>query len=280
MERQRQEAVRGNGTVFAVNTDGTGFTSLHSFSYQRRRPSVFRPDSLGQHPVWDDCGRRQFGLGHGVRPHTNGTGFTTLYSFTNGTDGANPSGGLILSGSTLLGSAGAVGRGTVFAINTNGTGFSTLYSFTGVNNGGAARASLILSGNTLYGTTYRGGSSSNGTVFALGLIFVQFTANPTNGAAPLTVNFSSPGVDNYGNAITNWNWTFGDGSTSTAQNPSHTYTAAGSFLSHPRCGQQQWPAGFRIRALHHGVPAYHRRVQRQSNRRPGSTHRELHFGGR
>ena len=25
-------AVRANGTVFAVNTDGTGFTNLHSFT--------------------------------------------------------------------------------------------------------------------------------------------------------------------------------------------------------------------------------------------------------
>ena len=54
-------------------------------------------------------------------------------------------------------------------------------------------------------------------------------ANPTNGPALLTVHFTSPGVDNYGNAITGWNWDFGDGSTSAAQNPSHTYNNAGNF---------------------------------------------------
>ena len=35
--------------------------------------------------------------------NTDGTGFTNLYSFTDGSDGANPNAGLILSGNTLYG---------------------------------------------------------------------------------------------------------------------------------------------------------------------------------
>ena len=55
-----------------------------------------------------------------------------------------------------------------------------------------------------------------------------FTASPTSGAAPLTVQFtdtSAPGSS----AITEWLWTFGDGETSTEQNPSHLYDEAGTF---------------------------------------------------
>jgi PKD repeat protein len=55
-----------------------------------------------------------------------------------------------------------------------------------------------------------------------------FTAVPATGTAPLTVQFtdtSSPGSA----AITSWAWSFGDGQTSTARNPSHVYTTAGSF---------------------------------------------------
>ena len=42
MGRQLYGGSSGNGTVFAVNTDGTGFTNLHSFTalcywYQQRR---------------------------------------------------------------------------------------------------------------------------------------------------------------------------------------------------------------------------------------------------
>jgi hypothetical protein len=56
-----------------------------------------------------------------------------------------------------------------------------------------------------------------------------FTADPIFGQAPQAVQFKSPGLDSLGNAITNWNWSFGDGTTSTAQNPVHTYTNIGSF---------------------------------------------------
>jgi PKD repeat protein len=53
----------------------------------------------------------------------------------------------------------------------------------------------------------------------------DFSANPTSGEAPLTVNFT----DTSTGPITGWSWTFGDGSTSTAQDPSHDYTAAGDY---------------------------------------------------
>ncbi len=55
-----------------------------------------------------------------------------------------------------------------------------------------------------------------------------FTSSTTSGCAPHTVNFtdqSSPGSG----SVTQWEWNFGDGSTSTQQNPSHTYTQSGTF---------------------------------------------------
>ena len=57
----------------------------------------------------------------------------------------------------------------------------------------------------------------------------QYTAAPTNGLAPLTVQFNGPAVDTGGNAIMSWNWNFCDGATSTNQNPSHIYNAAGNY---------------------------------------------------
>src|SRR5437870_1123142 len=81
----------GRGTVFALHTDGTGFTNLYSFSAASAYPD-----------------------------HIN-------------SDGANPSAGLILSGSTLYGTAssgGSSGYGTVFALHTDGMGFTNLHSFT------------------------------------------------------------------------------------------------------------------------------------------------------
>ncbi len=55
------------------------------------------------------------------------------------------------------------------------------------------------------------------------------SATPPSGFAPLTVQFFSPITDSAGNTVTSWNWTFGDGGSSTAQSPLHTYTNTGSF---------------------------------------------------
>ena len=44
--------------------------------------------------------------------------------------------------------------------------------------------------------------------------------------APLTTDFTDLST---GGAITSWSWDFGDATTSTAQNPGHTYTAAGTY---------------------------------------------------
>jgi PKD repeat protein len=53
----------------------------------------------------------------------------------------------------------------------------------------------------------------------------SFTASPTSGAAPLNVGFT----DQSSGSVTGWAWTFGDGNTSTNQNPSDIYLNPGSY---------------------------------------------------
>ncbi len=53
----------------------------------------------------------------------------------------------------------------------------------------------------------------------------NFSGTPTSGDAPLNVNFTDLST----NAPTSWSWTFGDGGTSTSQNPLYTYTTAGTY---------------------------------------------------
>lgn len=57
------------------------------------------------------------------------------------------------------------------------------------------------------------------------LIHAEVVPDQVFGAAPLTVNYtgSSP------HQVSQWQWDFGDGQTSSAQNPSHTYTGAGNY---------------------------------------------------
>jgi PKD repeat protein len=52
---------------------------------------------------------------------------------------------------------------------------------------------------------------------------------PANGPAPLAVSFSSAGSYDPEGVALSYAWTFGDGTTSTAANPSHTYQSPGSY---------------------------------------------------
>jgi len=54
------------------------------------------------------------------------------------------------------------------------------------------------------------------------------SATPVGGTAPLSVGFSGGGTDPDG-SITSYSWTFGDGGTSSLQNPTHTYQSTGTY---------------------------------------------------
>ena len=56
------------------------------------------------------------------------------------------------------------------------------------------------------------------------------TANTSGGDIPLTVTFDSTGTTDLDGTIASYLWDFGDGTTSTSQNPQHTYTVAGKYV--------------------------------------------------
>ena len=190
----------GNGTVFAVNKDGTDYTNLHSLAAGSGSfPNVINSEGANPQAGLILSGNTLYGVatyggtyanGTVFALNTNGTGFSILHIFTRNSvtnsDGANPQAEVILSGNRLYGTAeagGTHGNGTVFALNTDGTGFTNLHSFAakstltpyGNSDGANPFAGLILSGNTLYGTTSFGGSSGNGTVFAVNTDGTGFT---------------------------------------------------------------------------------------------------------
>jgi hypothetical protein len=55
------------------------------------------------------------------------------------------------------------------------------------------------------------------------------TAKFTSTVAQLTATFANQSTDTESQAMLKYNWTFGDGTTSTDPNPMHTYTTAGTF---------------------------------------------------
>jgi uncharacterized repeat protein (TIGR01451 family) len=80
--------------------------------------------------------------------------------------------------------------------------------------------------------TYRAGNGSFKNVLATLTLRekpvapkANFTANATSGNDPLGITFT----DESTGTITGYNWDFGDNSTSTDENPKHTYTKAGTY---------------------------------------------------
>jgi uncharacterized repeat protein (TIGR03803 family) len=163
----------GLGTVFKINTDGTGFMILQSFGYPGASGAVPNAGVLqgGDGALY---GTTYFGGdaegGTVFKINSDGTGFAILKAFS-GPEGAMPLAGLLqgvdgaLYGTTAYG--GASGLGTVFKLNPDGTSYSVLKHFSGID-GALPWAGLIQeTDGALYGTTGLGGSSSEGTVFKL-----------------------------------------------------------------------------------------------------------------
>jgi uncharacterized repeat protein (TIGR03803 family) len=160
----------GNGTIFKVATNGTGFTTLHFFD-----------NTNGANPYHNGLAQAANGNLFGTTiiggASNNGTifevstngDFTSLYSFTGGNDGGQPMSTMVyasdgnLYGTTRVG--GTNNLGTIFEVGTNGL-FQTLYSFSGDD--GAYPEGPVTQGRNgrLYGTTAGDGVDNHGTVFA------------------------------------------------------------------------------------------------------------------
>jgi uncharacterized repeat protein (TIGR03803 family) len=206
-----------DGVVFAINTDGSSFTNLHSFSGWTQAPGgnpydgsnpqaglILSGNTLYGTTVYGgtNLGGSFPGVGVVFAVNTDGSSIgvtTTLRPFSD-SDGIEPLAGLVLSGNTLYGTTsggGTNGNGTVFAVNTeNGSDFTVLHSFPDPAtpyDGAEPQAGLILSGNTLYGTTSYGGRNGYGTVFRVNTDGTSFTnlhsfadpATPYDGVQPV-----------------------------------------------------------------------------------------------
>ncbi|MEO3746440.1 ThuA domain-containing protein [Plantactinospora sp. B5E13] len=101
-----------------------------------------------------------------------------------------------------------------------------------------------------WGTNFGGGNSDSG-LYRIDYIqggrspIAKATGTPTNGNAPLTVQFSSAGTADPDPGDTlSYQWTFGDGTTSTAANPSKVYTTNGNYTAQLKVTDSSGKTGF------------------------------------
>jgi uncharacterized repeat protein (TIGR03803 family) len=217
------------GTIFAVAQNGAGYTTLHRFDSfttvnQNSQPinaeGAYPQAELIEGTDGDMYGVATAGGANGTgtvfRMSLDGTGFQALHEFapitstvasglTVNADGAGPSAPLVQGadgmfyGTAPLG--GANGRGVVFRLAFDGTGFEVLHVFpeatadatTGVlkNSEGATPVAGLIDGHDgyFYGVASQGGTSGNGTVFAITPDGATFTVlhefDGNNGSNPL-----------------------------------------------------------------------------------------------
>jgi PKD repeat protein len=81
---------------------------------------------------------------------------------------------------------------------------------------------VILTVSNDYGSS---DTRKNNFITVVGPLTSKFSADPSSGRAPLVVKFTDRSIGN----PTAWKWNFGDGATSTEQNPTHTFTTGGAF---------------------------------------------------
>ena len=185
------------GTVFKINTDGTGYTVLHSFT------SGGSDGNNPQSPLWLSGGvlygttssGGANGLGTVFKIGTNGTGYTVLKDFGGfAGDSETPVAGVmedqygVLYGTAYQG--GDYTYGTIYRLDKDGNNYSVVYSFGGTGTDAVNPSAALVQGSdgTLYGTTYGGGSSGYGTVFKIG----------TNGTGYVILrNFANNNVDGH-----------------------------------------------------------------------------------
>jgi PKD repeat protein len=187
---------------------------------------------------------------------TTSTGNPYSFVFFNRTGGAAPFDTLYVSDDGTV--SGGIYKWSLVSGNWTSNGFVTMINALGVV------ANLAISGSTTNVNLYvTGGTSSAGTLTSLtdtngwntapsgpinftvnapgnagfrGIAFTpegsaaapptaSFSGSPANGAAPLTVTFT----DQSSGSITGWAWAFGDGNTSTNQNPTDIYVNPGSY---------------------------------------------------
>ena len=203
----------GSGTIFAVNTDGSGFTNLHYFTPV---PMMWYTNADGASPksrlVLE--GQTLYGSaasggssmnGALFRMNIDGSCFTNLHNFNWNDGGGTHPNGLVLCDNALYGTTedgGSNYNGVVFKVDRDGSNFTVLHQFSangydpvlGSTNfdGASPKTSLTvaetnLAGRTLYGSASWGGGGG-GTVFKLGTDGSGFTVlhsfTHTDGSSP------------------------------------------------------------------------------------------------
>jgi len=164
----------GMGTLFEMNSNGSGYQRLHSFlggsgdgDYPFGSLIASADKIVGMSQTG---GITNNGIIFQIGP--DGNGFQLLHSFAGyPDDGAAPYGSLLSGDGMVYGltnAGSAIGWGSIFKMAPDGNGYQLLHSFNGYpEDGNGPNGSLVESGGMLYGMTYYGGIIDSGVIFKI-----------------------------------------------------------------------------------------------------------------
>lgn len=167
----RNGGLYNKGTIFSLNTDGSGYTILHHFTGGAGDGS----EPFG--PLLCDAGvlygTTFYGgtnnLGTVFSMDADGSDFQLVLTFT-GANGANPHHDVTLADGWLIGTTqkgGANDKGVIVKVRPDGSDATIIHTFAaGAGNGVEPNGGLVYDGTFLYGMTHQGNNTA-GTIYKI-----------------------------------------------------------------------------------------------------------------
>lgn len=208
----QQGGTNANGTLFGLNSDGSGYTEF--FNFNGNGGDANEPEAsllLGKDGAL--YGTSYLGGSNGVgaifKVNRDGGGYRVLYSFgAFSEDGTFPDAGLVQAANGMLFGAtrngGTNSSGTVFTISTNGQNYSLLVAPDNSIGYIFNAAPIIGMDGGLYGTTSYGGSNFSGTIYRMDqngqnyTLLHTFPSDPSDGENPQSGLIQGPDGTLYG----------------------------------------------------------------------------------
>jgi uncharacterized repeat protein (TIGR03803 family) len=139
-----------NGTIFKINTDGTGYSVLHHFNGTNGVNPNGQLALSGTTLYGITSGGGANSLGTLFSIEVDGSAFAVLKDFD--ASAYSPIGALTFSGGKLYGvvqAGGSSGYGMIYSINLDGSGFNGLYHF---STGNSPSGRLLIHSGKIYST--------------------------------------------------------------------------------------------------------------------------------
>ena len=200
----------GDGAVFEVASGSGAITTLASFDSNgadgTNPNSELVMDAVGNlYGTTEDGGANGEGT---VFELAKGSGTATTLASFNETNGAGPTGGLVMDAAgNFYGTAesgGANGVGTVFELAKGSGAITVLANFDGTTGASPTGGLIADAAGNLYGTTTFGGANDEGAVFEVakgsGAITVLASFDGTDGASPSNQLLADAAGDLFGTA--------------------------------------------------------------------------------